>query len=1002
MTSQNAIYNAFSRLRSPSSSHVFEALLEIRKFIAKRENNVKVLLEKNVLKELVNILGKPNEKNLDLTLSILGNCCLEYDCRIELFRLGIVKAIAVVLSSASRDAIQGRACRVIGNLALTYNIAAKLHQENVVNSLINVLDVNGVNSIASQHMAVRALRILWTVELERIPMLELNVVRKVALLLTKPSVKKEHKELLKAVIKALTVFTHCCSEQCAVQIHADNSVLQSLISCCTDIETKSCVILCICNLCHIGSSRPILGTAGIVEIIIKELSTVDLHQDDLSESQTALISSLCLLCRESVNRAKIRYSGGLPIILSVLRDSPKTSLQSLALHALVQFVYDEESLLKLLSEGMINVLVTKLNKFISKNGKIHVNNSSDHSRKRHFSTLSPGESSKDNHNAVGQKIDNSCKYTTSKSSSQVPDTNVNSDNWKRFRANSPSYQAVVQEYGCNQSDFCFRANSPDQYATNESFQIGEWSPGSVRSMCFSPESSPPYCKPWNYPSSPLTSSPFDLWSSTSSPVSHGSIDCEIEEVYSPVCQDAQSDDENDSNDNSKTEGELCKYSLDEKQEEFCSDSPYMDDDNQGSNWEKLSVGSSSESQHSLTEESLLLVLISRISHMECVIEDLVFGSTLSTLLDYMRLLQHPLPRAGRILGRIVRTHHYFIHLIIQQFVLNIHREFCSPIHVLCDSCDKLSIIGKNLISKLSVVAETGFGEGELSHHLLKADLSVRETIAVTIPFVIRSPRLLRKLLVDHKGLDVLKNILKEYAEERLLVQYIPSCLSLLAQSLSICNPKSSNMSKYRNSTNSELDTIYEETYNLAISGTSESIAFLLDNGETVMANKAFLSENSPVFEAMLRGNFMESAQKYISLTGISADTFIHLMFIMKLGYIPLYLPSIDLLSSLELLLMLDRFLIPGCEDLTVVIIQQFLQPETACDMYSSANEYSDLLKVFHDIRVKTIEFLLAADMNIVKRKEIFSSLLNASCSSQVQEDIFCLLLKKLERKCVNI
>jgi len=59
---------------------------------------------------------------------------------------------------------------------------------------------------------------------------------------------------------------------------------------------------------------------------------------------TELVLALCYLCCESVNRAKIRRAGGLPLMLKLIHNSSTASLRSSVLNALVQFVYDETSL----------------------------------------------------------------------------------------------------------------------------------------------------------------------------------------------------------------------------------------------------------------------------------------------------------------------------------------------------------------------------------------------------------------------------------------------------------------------------------------------------------------------------------------------------------------------------------------------------------------------------------------------------------------------------------
>lgn len=82
--------NIFSKLKSSESSVAYDGLLQIRSDITKTKEGFQTLRENKVLRDLVNLLHKPNEKILDVTLSILGNCCLDSDCRNEVSISGYV------------------------------------------------------------------------------------------------------------------------------------------------------------------------------------------------------------------------------------------------------------------------------------------------------------------------------------------------------------------------------------------------------------------------------------------------------------------------------------------------------------------------------------------------------------------------------------------------------------------------------------------------------------------------------------------------------------------------------------------------------------------------------------------------------------------------------------------------------------------------------------------------------------------------------------------------
>lgn len=77
------ISRILSKLHSNSHKEVFAALKEIRKNVIKTSNGIRMFHTGGGLKSLVRFLDIPNEKTLDITLSILGNCCLDYQFRKE-------------------------------------------------------------------------------------------------------------------------------------------------------------------------------------------------------------------------------------------------------------------------------------------------------------------------------------------------------------------------------------------------------------------------------------------------------------------------------------------------------------------------------------------------------------------------------------------------------------------------------------------------------------------------------------------------------------------------------------------------------------------------------------------------------------------------------------------------------------------------------------------------------------------------------------------------------
>jgi hypothetical protein len=84
-----------------------------------------------------------------------------------------------------------------------------------------------------------------------------------------------------------------------------------------------------------------------------------------------------------------------------------------------------------------------------------------------------------------------------------------------------------------------------------------------------------------------------------------------------------------------------------------------------------------------------------------------------------------------------RNHHYFKSFLLHRFVLTIHSHLCQPQHSSCSTCVTFKLFGLSLISQISRFAHSGFGEGELAHHLLKGEQCVQRLLAVCVPYIVR-------------------------------------------------------------------------------------------------------------------------------------------------------------------------------------------------------------------------------------------------------------------------
>jgi len=126
-------------------------------------------------------------------------------------------------------------------------------------------------------------------------------------------------------------------------------------------------LACLVNLSHLPTLRPSLGNAGAVEAIVDKVSTSSLSEKEKAHSVTAL----CLYCRESVNRMKLREFGGLRLFVALLDDQESSALHERIVNSLLQYAYDDLSLRVLQHVGLVKSLVRLLNTHIEANSVEH-------------------------------------------------------------------------------------------------------------------------------------------------------------------------------------------------------------------------------------------------------------------------------------------------------------------------------------------------------------------------------------------------------------------------------------------------------------------------------------------------------------------------------------------------------------------------------------------------------------------------------------------------------
>lgn len=82
MSDVNSLQNIIKQLKKNSNTAVYNALLTLRTKFLKQDNGISLFRQCGGIQLLIYHIQKPNYKIVEITLSILGNCCLEPETRI--------------------------------------------------------------------------------------------------------------------------------------------------------------------------------------------------------------------------------------------------------------------------------------------------------------------------------------------------------------------------------------------------------------------------------------------------------------------------------------------------------------------------------------------------------------------------------------------------------------------------------------------------------------------------------------------------------------------------------------------------------------------------------------------------------------------------------------------------------------------------------------------------------------------------------------------------------
>ena len=251
--------------------------------------------------------------------------------------------------------------------------------------------------------------------------------------------------------------------------------------------------------------------------------------------------------------------------------------------------------------------------------------------------------------------------------------------------------------------------------------------------------------------------------------------------------------------------------------------------------------------------------------------------TLAAIFSLCGLLPDVQARAGKILLRLSTNLHCLLPFLLHRHLpfLLLARDRLAAELCPCSPCSLHMADIRSLVTQLhhnlSLLAETGYGEGELCHRLVSPHTPATDRLAISIsaPLLLRQKKLLRNVLVTHDSLDCLLDLLETSSS---LPPAADPCLAVLPQAVLALSHLARHLGLQAPlpalEEPGEPDSCCRGEEHLL--GGRDHLTLTLDCGACLTAARSVLTASSSVFAAMLEGGFSESSQGTVPLPLTSA------------------------------------------------------------------------------------------------------------------------------------
>ena len=327
--------------------------MQIRSKEVKSQSGLQHLLDQNFVGLLVPVLEKANPRTLDISLSILANLLQAPAAQLQLRQAGGLAKLLHIVDHIQDRAVLCRGWRALANAAQDRDNLAQLRSvTNMEASLGRALARTEAADTDMLTVLVRCVRLCCGPEVLR---QEAGVADRLVAVL---AAEESEAGLVRAVVKCVAKLSRGAALPQVQTLLQAAPRLVALARAAFRPDLRDNSLGTLINLSQVDQLRPGLGSAGVVELLV---ATYRGAGEESGVPGASVVRTLCLYCRESVNRVRMREGGGCAVLVSVLASPEQpAAVRDTVLRSLLQFLYDNHSLNVLMSGGLVPCLVTVL------------------------------------------------------------------------------------------------------------------------------------------------------------------------------------------------------------------------------------------------------------------------------------------------------------------------------------------------------------------------------------------------------------------------------------------------------------------------------------------------------------------------------------------------------------------------------------------------------------------------------------------------------------------